>query len=98
MSLSAPRARVLSAYRQLFRARSKLFRGDNVALRESRTAIREQFVQNAGAETSGPHFEGLLQMADEAADMLLRGIVQGRLNETTGHYGTCVTRLRRHEL
>jgi hypothetical protein len=59
-----------------------------VALRESRTAIRQQFVQNAGAASSGSHFEGLLQMADEAADMLLRGIVQGRLNERTGHYGT----------
>lgn len=88
MSLSAPRARVFAAYRQLFRARSKLFSGDDVALRESRTAIRQQFAQHAAATTSGPHFEGLLQMADEAADMLLRGIVQGRLNERTGHYGT----------
>jgi hypothetical protein len=95
MSLSAPRARVFSAYRQLFRARSKLFRGDTVALRESRTAIRQQFVQNAGAATSGSHFEGLLQMADEAADMLLRGIVQGRLNEKSGHYGTNESCLQR---
>jgi hypothetical protein len=85
--MSSPRFRVLSAYRALFRARSKVFRGDHVALRESRAEIRKHFDHNAGAETAGPNFESLLEMARDAADMLRHGIVQGTLNERTGHYG-----------
>ena len=87
-AVTTARARVLSGYRRLFRARKKLFQGDTQAMRESRTAIKGEFVKNATASTEGPHFEGLLQMVDEAEDMLVHEIVRGNLNPTTGHYGT----------
>lgn len=85
-AIASSRGRVFSAYRRLFRARKKLFEGDVEAMLKSRTAIREQFVQNKAAPTSGEHFEGLLTMVDEAEDMLLTGFVRGQLNESTGHY------------
>lgn len=83
---AASRSRVFSAYRRLFRARAKLFQGDVEAMRESRNAIRQQFLQNKSAPTSGEHFEGLLTMVDEAEDMLLHGFVQGKLNPESQHY------------
>lgn len=87
--MSAARSRVLSAYRRLFRARKQLFQGDTQAMQQSRIAIKSEFIKNKDvAPTSGDHFEGLLSMVDEAEDMLLHGIVQGRLNQTSGHYGT----------
>ena len=86
MATSASRSRVFSAYRRLFRARAKLFEGDNDAMKESRNAVRQQFMQNKNAPTSGEHFEGLLAMVDEAEDMLLHGFVQGKLNPDTQHY------------
>lgn len=85
MSSSAAQARVFSAYRRLFRARKTLFRGDTLALRESRVAIKNEFVKNQQAPAS--QLDMLLVMADEAEDMMLHGIVQGKLNEGTGHYG-----------
>ena len=86
MASSAARSRVFSAYRRLFRARAKLFQGDVEAMKESRTAIRQQFLQNKTAPTSGEHFEGLMLMVDEAEDMLLHGFVQGTLNPESQHY------------
>lgn len=80
-------SRVFSAYRKLFRARKSLFRGDTVALRESRVAIKQEFVKNKQAPAS--QLDMLLLMADEAQDMMLHGIVQGELNDATGHYGEC---------
>jgi len=85
-SLSSSRSRVFSAYRRLFRARTKLFVGDTQALQESKNAIRQQFLANKAAPTSGEHFEGLLVMAEEAEDMLLHGFVQGKLNDKSQHY------------
>ena len=82
-------ARVFSAYRRLFRARKELFTGDVQAMRESRFAIKSEFVKNRTAPTAGDHFEGLLLMADEAIDMLRHGIVRGDLNQQTGNYGEC---------
>lgn len=86
MSHSA-RARVFSGYRRLFRARSKIFGGDDKAMHESRVAIKAEFVRNKNEVTSGPHFEGLLTMVDEAEDMLLHGLARGNLNENTGNFG-----------
>ena len=83
---ASSKSRVFSAYRRLFRARAKLFQGDVEALKESRHAIRQQFLQNKHAPTSGEHFEGLLTMVDEAEDMLLHGFVQGTLNAESHHY------------
>lgn len=83
--------RALSGYRRLFRARNKLFAGDVRAMAESRLAIRAEFDKNRTA-TDPNHLEGLLLMIDEAEDMLLHGIVQGKLNDS-GNYGTCLSTL-----
>jgi hypothetical protein len=87
MSL-APKARVLSGYRRLFRARKNLFAGDHRAMEESRLAIKAEFVKNKAVPTVGDHFEGLLTMVDEAEDMLRHHIVRGELNQETGNYRT----------
>jgi complex III assembly factor LYRM7 len=83
----ASRSRVLSGYRRLFRARKNVFLGDDKAMRESRVAIKSEFVKNKAEVTPGTHFEGLLTMIDEAEDMLRHGLVRGNLNKNTGHYG-----------
>ena len=87
MSSAVAQARVFSAYRRIFRASKQLFAGDVQALRESRVAIKSEFVKNRAAPTAGDHFEGLLGMVDEAVDMLRHGIVRGDLNQATGNYG-----------
>jgi complex III assembly factor LYRM7 len=87
--MNASRSRVLAGYRRLFRARKELFDGDDRAMRESRVAIRSEFHKNRMAENSGPHFEGLLTMIDEAEDMLRTGFVRGELNTNTGRYRKC---------
>ena len=85
---SSTRARVLSGYRRLFRARQSLFRGDAMALAASRTAIRDEFVKQQAAPPD--QLEGLLIMIDEAEDMLRHQIVQGAYNASTGRYRTFV--------
>jgi complex III assembly factor LYRM7 len=86
---SATASRVFTGYRRLFRARKTLFRGDVIALQESRVAIKQEYVKNAAVSVSQDptHFEGLLSMADEAVDMMLHGVVQGKLNQDSGNYG-----------
>lgn len=83
MSFSSTTARVFSGYRRLFRARNKLFQGDQQALRESRIAIRQQFEMNRNIAQVN---EELFAMIDEAEDMMLHGIVQGKLNKESGQY------------
>ncbi|GKY96668.1 hypothetical protein MPSEU_000626400 [Mayamaea pseudoterrestris] len=85
MSASAvARSRVFSGYRRLFRARKILFQNDTVALQESRKAIKQEFVKQRQAPVS--QLDMLLLMIDEAEDMMKHGIVQGQLNDNTGHY------------
>lgn len=82
------RATVFSSYRRLYRARSVLFKGDDEAMRESRKAVRAEYIKHGVAPLAdAAHFEGLISMSDEAVDMLLHGIVRGNLNQKTGHYG-----------
>jgi hypothetical protein len=58
-----------------------------MALVQSRYAIRSEFDKNRDVPvTETEHMEGLLLMIDEAEDMLRNQIVQGKLNEQTGHY------------
>jgi complex III assembly factor LYRM7 len=87
---SAAASRVFVGYRRLFRARKTLFRGDVLALKESRVAIKQDYINNAGvsAQQDPVHYEGLLNMADEAVDMMLHGVVQGKLNPDSGNYRT----------
>ena len=84
--MSSTAARAISGYRRLFRARNQLFQGDLRALKESRNAIRAEFDKNRFV-TDPALLEGLLVMIDEAEDMMLHGIVQGKLNQQTGNYG-----------
>ena len=85
----AHRAAVFSSYRRLYRARIALFRNDVEAMTKSRDAVRVEYLKHGTDHiTDGQHFQSLLGMADEAADMLRHSIIQGRLNSNTGHYGT----------
>lgn len=84
--MSAARARVLSGYRRLFRARKTLFAGDTQAMVESKRTIREEFSKYPVVQ-SQEQLDGLVLMMDEAADMLLHGIVRGNLNQKSGNYG-----------
>jgi hypothetical protein len=79
-------ARALSGYRRLFRASRKLFQGDEIALVESSLSIRAEF-EKYKFVNDVTQLEGLFLMIDEAEDMMLHGIVQGKLNEQ-GSYGT----------
>jgi complex III assembly factor LYRM7 len=84
---------IFSSYRRLCRARLGLFRNDTHAMRESRVAVREQYLQHnsrgSGAVAAIPddEFYNLLSMVDEAVDMMKHGIAQGNLNQNTGRYG-----------
>jgi complex III assembly factor LYRM7 len=83
---------IFGSYRRLYRARRGLFRNDTHAMRESRVAVREQYLQHNGrvaATTMIPddEFYNLLSMVDEAVDMMKHGIAQGSLNQNTGRYG-----------
>ena len=58
---------------------------------KSRDAVRVEYLKHGTHNiTDEPHFQSLLGMADEAADMLRHSIIQGRLNSNTGHYGKLV--------
>jgi len=82
------KSRVLSGYRRLFRARSKLFVGDQHAIRESRIAIKAEFDRNRFL-TDAIQIEACLSGINEAEDMLLHQIMRGVVNER-GNYGTCI--------
>lgn len=82
--MTTSRLQVLAAYRRLFRARNRLFAGDTVALRESAIAIRQEFLRNARVVVAD--VEPLIAAAYEAEDMMLHGIVQGKLNPLSGNY------------
>ncbi|KAL3762129.1 hypothetical protein ACHAWU_001580 [Discostella pseudostelligera] len=72
--------RALSGYRRLFRARRQLFAGDTHALTQSKLAIRSEFDKHRHVTGPPEHIESLLQMIDDAEDMLLHGIVRGEYN------------------
>jgi hypothetical protein len=95
MASTASASRVFSAYRRLFRARKLLFQKDALALRESRSAIKQEFVKNKQAPVA--ELDMLLFMAEEAEDMMKHGIVQGQLNQNTGHYGRCRRNEKQYE-
>ena len=78
------RHRVLSGYRRLFRARRNLFGGDERAMKESRIAIKAEFVKNRTI-TETQHMEACLTGVDEAEDMLLHQIMRGERNKR-GNY------------
>ena len=69
----------LSSFRRLMRARQKLFAGDEYALTNSRIELRKEFFKNKRA--AGKELDDLLQGVDEVEDMMLHGIMQGKVNE-----------------
>ena len=79
MSSSASRA--LSSFRRLMRARQKLFAGDSYALMSSRLELRKEFLKNKNA--NGKELEELLMGVNEVEDMMLHGILQGKVDEVS---------------
>jgi len=74
------RSEVLRGYARLLRARRKLFRGDEQALRSSLVAIRKEFDANRGLEDAEV-ISAMIKDVEEAVDMLENQLVQARLNE-----------------
>ena len=75
-------SRGLSAYRRLFRARQQLFQGDALALVKSGGELRNEFIKNkyvSNPEELNELFVGV----DEVEDMMLHGIMQGKVNKQT---------------
>lgn len=83
--MSSTTSKVIGGFKRLMRARQSLFTGDERAMRESRIAIRTEYVKNRNV-TDPVQIEGLIVMADEATDMLLHGIVRGELNQDKNAY------------
>jgi len=73
--------RGLVAFRRLTRARKKLFANDAYALINSRMELRNEFLKNRSA--GGEELEELLRGVDEVEDMMLHGILQGKINDDT---------------
>lgn len=69
---------VTVAYRRLLRARALAFRDDDLALVESRKAIRAGF-SNASAETDPTTLAELHRGVDECVQMLTQNVIQSRL-------------------
>ncbi|KAI9913397.1 hypothetical protein PsorP6_006677 [Peronosclerospora sorghi] len=59
------------------------FRGDTYALHQARLALRDNFMANSQVSDT-KHLEELVQGIDEAEEMLLHHIVQGRAKQTEG--------------
>lgn len=78
------RLRVLSAYRELHRARKTVFKNDAVALEAGKYKIREEFRKNA-AVADPNEIQKLAKIAEETAVILKKTIVQAALNEK-GNY------------
>lgn len=87
------RARVLSGFRRLNRARIQLFQGDSHATTVSRQQMRAEFERNRNVPTIGAEYEAMVSGIDEAADMLIHEIIRGDLNEDTGRYGRCIQKI-----
>jgi len=92
MSSIASRARVLAGFRKLNRARIRLFRGDDHAMKESRNKLRSQIEANRSVPTSGPFFEELIKGLEEATHMITHEIVRGDLNQETGRFDVKIQR------
>ena len=76
------RVQVLGGYRRLLRASRQAFRGDVYALAQAHDALRQSFRANRHVSAT-VQVEALIKGIDEAEEMLLYHIVQGRAKETT---------------
>jgi len=83
------RFRVLSAYKELHRARKIVFKNDTVALEAGKYKIREEFRKNSSV-TDRNEIQKLVKIAEDTADILKKTVVQAVLNER-GHYKLNIT-------
>lgn len=72
---------VLEAYRNLHRARRIVFSGDILALEAAKLKIRQEF-KNRLQLTDEVEIRGLVQMANETADFMRKGVIQGQADNT----------------
>ena len=86
-TIMSARARVFAAYRQCFRVRKAVFHRDELALRESRKSIREEFGKNRHAVPTSQEFEAMIQAVDDALSFLRHSVMQAELDPRTGNYG-----------
>ena len=74
------RVQVLGGYRRLMRARAKLFAGDDFALAQSRTKLKEEFLAKAGVSDAAKVTEHIDEITD-VESFMRHNLAQGVLNE-----------------
>ena len=75
---------MLSAYKELHRARKIVFKNDAVALEAGKYKIREEFRKNSRV-TNKSEIQKLAKIAEDTAVILKKTVVQAVLNEK-GNY------------
>ena len=89
MAANELRTKALRGYRLLLRSRKVPFRDDHLALAESAKELRRQFEAHR-AETDTLAIQEMLRGVQQANEMLLYHIAQGRRNEE-GNYEVKIT-------
>ena len=79
-SPSALRSAVLASYRGVLRAANLAFKGDEVAILESRRQIRRHFEESRGVSDEA-QIRGLIGDAKETAEVLKHLVVQSQIDE-----------------
>lgn len=82
-------SQVLSAYKELHKARKIVFKNDSVALEAGKYKIREEFRKNANLNDQN-EIQKLAKVAEETAVILRKTIVQAVLNKN-GNYKLNIT-------
>ena len=67
---------VLGSYRSLLRAVETAFRGDHRMLSAARLRVRDEFRKEKNAEDPSLTIQQRITLSDEAADYLLKNVVQ----------------------
>ena len=83
-TMASARSAVLASYRNLMRSQRTAFANDVTMQAGARQEIRQHYLQNAHV-TDEAELEALVKAADDAADFLVTGIVQGTLNDAGGY-------------
>jgi hypothetical protein len=96
MSASSLLARtsVLSGLRRLHRAKRVAFASDPLAIRQSSIALKAEYVKNMHV-TDPIQLEELIKGVKEVEDMLLNGIIQGKVVEDENKKATVKVKIRK---
>jgi complex III assembly factor LYRM7 len=78
--MASLRGQVLGGYRRLLRASRQAFCGDEYAIQQARVALREHVFTNKNEANSKVIVE-MLHAMEDAENMLLHNIVQGKQTE-----------------